>query len=236
MFFACEGHFFGIIAAADIVKPTSQAAINALKHMGIRVVMLTGDNRQTAQAVGSLVGADEVISDVLPQDKEKEIRRLQGNGRHVAMVGDGINDAPALTRADVGIAIGAGMDVAIESADIVLMKSDLLDAVTAIQLSKSVIRNIRENLFWAFFYNTLGIPLAAGLLYPLLGLKLNPMIGAAAMSVSSVCVVTNALRLKFFKPKGTAFEKTNVPAKNKWTEPSASVKVYKENEDIKKRK
>lgn len=234
LFFACEGHFFGIIAAADIVKPTSQAAINALKHMGIRVVMLTGDNRQTAQAVGSLVGADEVISDVLPQDKEKEIRRLQENGRHVAMVGDGINDAPALTRADVGIAIGAGMDVAIESADIVLMKSDLLDAVTAIQLSKSVIRNIRENLFWAFFYNTLGIPLAAGLLYPLLGLKLNPMIGAAAMSVSSVCVVTNALRLKFFKPKGTAFEKTNVPAKNKWTEPSASVKVYKENEDIKK--
>lgn len=232
LFFACEGHFFGIIAAADIVKPTSQAAINALKHMGIRVVMLTGDNRQTAQAVGSLVGADTVISDVLPQDKEKEIRQLQEDGRHVAMVGDGINDAPALTRADVGIAIGAGMDVAIESADIVLMKSDLLDAVTAIQLSKSVIRNIRENLFWAFFYNTLGIPLAAGLLYPLLGLKLNPMIGAAAMSVSSVCVVTNALRLKFFKPKGTAFEKTDGPAKN--TEPKPSVNVYKENEEIKK--
>lgn len=204
LFFASDGRMAGIIAAADVVKPTSPAAINALKHMGIKVVMLTGDNRRTARAVGRLVGADTVISDVLPQDKEKEIRQLQEKGRCVAMVGDGINDAPALTRADVGIAIGAGMDVAIESADIVLMKSDLLDAVTAIQLSKAVIRNIRENLFWAFFYNTLGIPLAAGLLYPLLGLKLNPMIGAAAMSVSSVCVVTNALRLKFFKPKVSA--------------------------------
>ena len=192
----------GIIAAADVVKPTSAAAIKALKHMGIKVVMLTGDNQRTARAVGKIVGADTVISDVLPQDKEKEVRQLQEKGQCVAMVGDGINDAPALTRADVGIAIGAGMDVAIESADIVLMKSDLLDAVTAIQLSKAVIRNIKENLFWAFFYNSLGIPLAAGLLYPLLGLKLNPMIGAAAMSFSSVCVVTNALRLKFFKPKG----------------------------------
>ena len=201
LFFACDGHMTGIIAAADVVKPTSKAAIQALKRLGVRVVMLTGDNRQTAKAVGQLVEADSVIADVLPQDKEMEVRRLQTQGRTVAMVGDGINDAPALTRADVGIAIGAGMDVAIESADIVLMKSDLFDVVTAIQLSKAVIRNIRENLFWAFFYNTLGIPLAAGILYPLLGLKLNPMIGAAAMSFSSVCVVTNALRLKFFKPK-----------------------------------
>ena len=158
----------GIIAAADVVKPTSKAAIQALKRLGVRVVMLTGDNRQTAKAVGQLVEADSVIADVLPQDKEMEVRRLQTQGRTVAMVGDGINDAPALTRADVGIAIGAGMDVAIESADIVLMKSDLFDVVTAIQLSKAVIRNIRENLFWAFFYNTLGIPLAAGVLYPLL--------------------------------------------------------------------
>lgn len=201
LFFACDNAVAGIIAAADVVKPTSREAIAALHHMDIDVVMLTGDNHQTAQAVKEIVGVDTVISDVLPQDKEKEIRKLQKNGKCVAMVGDGINDAPALTRADVGIAIGAGMDVAIESADIVLMKSDLLDAVTAIQLSKSVIRNIRENLFWAFFYNTLGIPLAAGLLYPLFQLKLNPMIGAAAMSFSSVCVVTNALRLKFFKPK-----------------------------------
>lgn len=203
LFFACDNAVAGIIAAADVVKPTSREAIAALHHMDIDVVMLTGDNRQTAQAVKQIVGVDTVISDVLPQDKEKEIRKLQEDGKCVAMVGDGINDAPALTRADVGIAIGAGMDVAIESADIVLMKSDLLDAVTAIQLSKSVIRNIRENLFWAFFYNTLGIPLAAGLLYPLFQLKLNPMIGAAAMSFSSVCVVTNALRLKFFKPKIT---------------------------------
>ncbi|MBB5262913.1 Cu+-exporting ATPase [Catenibacillus scindens] len=202
LYFACDNAMAGIIAAADVVKPTSAAAIKALKHMGIKVVMLTGDNQRTARAVGKIVGADTVISDVLPQDKEKEVRQLQEKGQCVAMVGDGINDAPALTRADVGIAIGAGMDVAIESADIVLMKSDLLDAVTAIQLSKAVIRNIKENLFWAFFYNSLGIPLAAGLLYPLLGLKLNPMIGAAAMSFSSVCVVTNALRLKFFKPKG----------------------------------
>ncbi len=208
LFFACDGHMAGMIAAADVVKPTSQAAIKALKHMGIKVVMLTGDNQRTAAAVGQTVGADKVISDVLPQDKEKEVRSLQESGQCVAMVGDGINDAPALTRADVGIAIGAGMDVAIESADIVLMKSDLLDVVTAIQLSKSVIRNIRENLFWAFFYNTLGIPLAAGILYPLFQIKLNPMIGAAAMSISSVCVVTNALRLKFFKPKGIAPVKT----------------------------
>lgn len=208
LFFACDGHMAGMIAAADVVKPTSQVAIKALKHMGIKVVMLTGDNQRTAAAVGQTVGADKVISDVLPQDKEKEVRSLQESGQCVAMVGDGINDAPALTRADVGIAIGAGMDVAIESADIVLMKSDLLDVVTAIQLSKAVIRNIRENLFWAFFYNTLGIPLAAGILYPLFQIKLNPMIGAAAMSISSVCVVTNALRLKFFKPKGIAPVKT----------------------------
>lgn len=208
LFFASNGKITGIIAAADVVKPSSRDAIDTLKHMGINVVMLTGDNGKTAQAVGQIVGADTVISDVLPADKEKEIRRLQEEGHCVAMIGDGINDAPALTRADVGIAIGAGKDVAIESADIVLMKSDLADAATAIQLSRSVIRNIRENLFWAFFYNTLGIPLAAGILYPMFGLKLNPMIGAAAMSFSSVCVVTNALRLKFFKPKGRVFEKS----------------------------
>lgn len=201
LFFGDDQQIIGILAAADTVKPTSAAAVDALRGMGIRVVMLTGDNRRTAEAVKKIVGVDEVISDVLPQDKEAVIRRLQNEHHIVAMIGDGINDAPALTRADVGIAIGAGMDVAIESADIVLMKSDLVDAVTAIQLSKAVIRNIRENLFWAFFYNTIGIPLAAGLLYPLLGLKLSPMVGAAAMSLSSVCVVTNALRLKLFKPK-----------------------------------
>lgn len=201
LYFAFDKKAAGIIAVADILKPTSKAAIDEFHHMGIDVVMLTGDNKQTAEAVGALVGADKVISEVLPQDKEKVIRKLQEDNKIVAMIGDGINDAPALTRADVGIAIGAGMDVAIESADIVLMKSDLLDAVTAISLSRAVIRNIKENLFWAFFYNTIGIPLAAGVFFTAFGLKLNPMIGAAAMSLSSVCVVSNALRLKFFKPK-----------------------------------
>ncbi|MDW7668022.1 MAG: heavy metal translocating P-type ATPase [Bacillota bacterium] len=190
----------GIIAVADTIKATSKQAVEAMKAMGINVVMLTGDNKQTAEAIRKQVGIDLAISDVMPEDKEKEVRRLQGENSRVAMVGDGINDAPALARADVGIAIGAGTDVAIESADIVLMKSDLLDAVGAVQLSKSVIRNIKQNLFWAFFYNTLGIPLAAGLLYTSMGLKLNPMFAAAAMSFSSVSVVTNALRLKSFKP------------------------------------
>ena len=191
----------GIITAADTVKPTSRQAISTFKNMDIDVVMLTGDNRLTAEAIRKEVGADKVIAEVLPADKEREIRNLQGQNKIVAMVGDGINDAPALARADVGIAIGAGTDVAIESADIVLMKSDLLDAVSAVQLSSSVIKNIRQNLFWAFFYNTIGIPLAAGVFYSILGWKLNPMFAAAAMSFSSVSVVSNALRLKGFKPK-----------------------------------
>ena len=177
--------------------------------MGVDVVMLTGDNRRTAEAIRRTLGIGHVVAEVLPQDKEREVASLQEQGKKVAMVGDGINDAPALTRADVGIAIGAGTDVAIESADVVLMKSDLLDAVTAVELSRAVIRNIRQNLFWAFFYNTIGIPLAAGVFYSLLGWKLNPMFGAAAMSLSSVCVVSNALRLKLFKPRHTAALNTN---------------------------
>lgn len=201
LYFADDHQVMGIIAAADTIKAGSYDAIKTLQNMGIKVVMLTGDNAKTAEAVGKQLGIDQIISDVLPQDKEKAVHALQENGSCVAMVGDGINDAPALVRADVGIAIGAGMDVAIESADIVLMKNELLDVASAIQLSKSVIRNIRQNLFWAFFYNVLGIPLAAGLLYPLFMIKLNPMIGAAAMSLSSICVVSNALRLKLFKPK-----------------------------------
>jgi Cu+-exporting ATPase len=188
----------GILAAADVVKPTSKEAIAALKALGIDVVMLTGDNQKTARAIQKQMGIDRVVAEVLPQDKEAEVRKLQEQGRIVAMIGDGINDAPALARANVGIAIGAGTDVAIESADIVLMKSDLMDVVTALNLSKAVIRNIRQNLFWAFFYNILGIPLAAGVFYSLLGWKLSPMFAAAAMSLSSVSVVTNALRLKLF--------------------------------------
>ena len=202
MLFADETQILGIISVADVVKPTSKEAIRQLKNLGIEVVMLTGDNRRTAQAIQRQLEIDTVIAEVLPQDKEKEIHRLQEQGKKVAMIGDGINDAPALARADVGMAIGAGTDVAIESADIVLMKNDLLDAVTAIRLSKAVIRNIRQNLFWAFFYNVLGIPVAAGLYYHALGLRLSPMIGAAAMSMSSLFVVTNALRLKRFQPSG----------------------------------
>ncbi len=201
LYFVQDHSFIGAIAVADQVKATSAAAIAQFRRMGVRTVLLTGDNGRTAAAVGRQVGVDAVVAEVLPQDKERAIADLQAQGRRVAMVGDGINDAPALTRADVGIAIGAGMDVAIESADIVLMKGDLLDAVAAVQLSRAVIRNIKENLFWAFFYNTVGIPLAAGLFYPLFGWKLNPMVAAAAMSCSSLCVVTNALRLKFFKAK-----------------------------------
>ena len=200
LFFAADGALLGVIAVADVVKPTSRQAIAELKAMGIDVVMLTGDNRRTAEAIRRQLGLDRVVAQVLPQDKEREVRALQQDGHRVAMVGDGINDAPALARADVGVAIGAGTDIALESADIVLMKSDLLDVVSAIQLSKAVIRNIKMNLFWAFFYNSVGIPLAAGVFYSVLGWKLNPMFGAAAMSLSSVCVVSNALRLKFFKP------------------------------------
>ena len=201
LYFSREGRMLGLIALEDEVKPTSRAAIDAMKAMGMKVVMLTGDNKATAAAIQRRMGISRVVAEVMPQDKEEEVRRLQAEGHKVAMIGDGINDAPALARADVGIAIGAGTDVAIESADIVLMKSDLMDAVTAVQLSRATIRNIKQNLFWAFFYNSVGIPLAAGVFYGLLDWKLNPMFGAAAMSLSSVCVVSNALRLKLFKPK-----------------------------------
>jgi Cu+-exporting ATPase len=201
LFFARDGRLLGLIAAADPVKPTSRQAIEEFRSMGIDVVMLTGDNRKTAEAIRRRIGISRAVAEVLPQDKEREVRRIQESGGRVAMIGDGINDAPALTRADVGIAIGAGTDVAIESADIVLMKSDLLDAAEAVRLSRATIRNIKENLFWAFFYNTVGIPVAAGVFYPVFGWTLSPMIAAAAMSFSSVFVVTNALRLRFFRPK-----------------------------------
>ncbi len=201
LYFAATDRLLGAVAVADVIKPTSPQAVQELEKMGIEVVMLTGDNARTAEAIQKQAGISRVVAEVLPQDKEQEIRRLQAEGKKVAMVGDGINDAPALARADVGIAIGAGTDVAIESADVVLMKSDLMDAVTAVKLSKSVIRNVKQNLFWALCYNSIGIPLAAGVLFPLLQWKLNPMFGAAAMSLSSVCVVTNALRLKLFQPK-----------------------------------
>lgn len=199
LLFADENQFLGIVAVADVVKPTSKEAIQKFRDYGIHVIMLTGDNEVTAQAIKEQVGIDEVIAGVLPTQKEQKISALKQAGHKVAMIGDGVNDAPALASADVGIAIGAGTDVAIESADIVLMKNDLLDAVGAVKLSKAVIRNIKENLFWAFFYNSIGIPLAAGVLYPLFQIKLNPMFGAAAMSLSSVCVVSNALRLRWVK-------------------------------------
>lgn len=199
LLFADEKQFLGIVAVADVVKPTSKEAVQKFRDYGIHVIMLTGDNEVTAQAIKEQVGIDEVVAGVLPTQKEKKISALKQAGHKVAMIGDGVNDAPALASADVGIAIGAGTDVAIESADIVLMKNDLLDAVGAVKLSKAVIRNIKENLFWAFFYNSIGIPLAAGVLYPLFQIKLNPMFGAAAMSLSSVCVVSNALRLRWVK-------------------------------------
>jgi Cu2+-exporting ATPase len=194
LFFAREGQFLGIIAVADTMKADSPQAIQSLHDMGIRVVMLTGDNAQTAEAIGAMAGVDEIVAGVLPDGKEQVIRELKEKGK-VAMVGDGINDAPALTRADIGIAIGAGTDVAIDAADVVLMKSRLTDVPAAIRLSRATLRNIHENLFWAFFYNVIGIPLAAGVWYPIFGWKLNPMFAAAAMSLSSFCVVTNALRL-----------------------------------------
>ncbi|NLU24409.1 MAG: heavy metal translocating P-type ATPase [Clostridiales bacterium] len=199
LYFAEEGRLLGVIAVADVMKVDSAEAVKALRREGCDVILLTGDNRRTAEAIAKQVGIDHVMAEVLPQDKEQCVASLQKDGKVVAMVGDGINDAPALVRADVGLAIGAGTDIAIESADIVLMKSSLTDIVSALRLSRAVIRNIKENLFWAFFYNTIGIPIAAGVLYPWLGLKLNPMIAAAAMSVSSVCVVLNALRLRRFK-------------------------------------
>ena len=201
LYFAVDNKFVGIIAVADTIKETSRQAIEDMRNMGLDVIMLTGDNAVTANAIKNKLPLSSAVAEVLPSDKEEEVRKLQQSGHKVAMVGDGINDAPALTRADVGIAIGAGTDIAIESADIVLMKSNLQDVVTSIELSHSVIKNIKENLFWAFFYNALGIPIAAGVLYGIAGLKLNPMIAALAMSFSSVFVVSNALRLRFFKPK-----------------------------------
>ena len=204
---AQEGRFLGIIGVSDTVKATSYEAINAWEKMGVRVIMLTGDNRRTAEAVRQKLGIAEVVAEVLPQDKEKKVSELKRQGHKVAMIGDGINDAPALAAADVGMAIGAGTDVAMESADIILMKNDLRDAVTAMKLSRAVIRNIKENLFWAFFYNCIGIPLAAGVLYPAFQIRLNPMFGAAAMSLSSIFVVGNALRLRGFKSGFTPLKK-----------------------------
>ena len=201
LYFAKGAGMLGVVAVADTPKPTSRDAVSAFRSLGIDVIMLTGDNRRTADAIGQELGVTEVMAEVLPQDKERKIAELQSQGKKVAMVGDGINDAPALARADVGLAIGAGTDVAIESADIVLMKSDLMDAAAAVELSRATIRNIKQNLFWAFFYNTLGIPLAAGVFFPLLQWQLNPMFAAAAMSLSSVTVVSNALRLRFFKSR-----------------------------------
>lgn len=200
LYFAEEERIIGIIAVSDIIKETSLKAVQELKKKNIEVIMITGDNHLVAKSIGKQVGIDRIISEVLPQDKEKEIAKLQSKGRKVVFVGDGINDSPALARSDVGFGIGSGTDIAIESADCIIMKDNLLDVVTAIQLSKSVIRNIKMNLFWAFFYNTIGIPIAAGVLYPAFGITLNPMIGAACMSLSSVCVVINALRLRGFKP------------------------------------
>ncbi len=227
LFFAEDDKLLGLLALADTLKPTSKQAVDAFHRMGIDVVMLTGDNRRTAQAIADELNI-QVIAEVLPQDKEQEVRRLQESGKKVAMIGDGINDAPALMRADVGVAIGAGTDVAMESADIVLMKSDLQDAVTAIELSHATIRNIKENLFWAFFYNACGIPLAAGVFFNVLGWKLNPMFAAAAMSFSSAFVVGNALRLKLFRPKLVQYETKNI------TQTTTQQEIPKEETKMKK--
>ncbi len=225
LLFAQAGRLVGVIAVADVIKADSPAAIAALRNMGIRVVMLTGDNEKTARAIGRLAGVDEVIAGVLPEGKESVIRRLQAQGK-VAMVGDGINDAPALTRADIGVAIGAGTDVAIDAADVVLMKSRLSDVPAAIRLSRATLRNIHENLFWAFFYNVIGIPLAAGVWIPLFGWTLNPMFGAAAMSLSSFCVVSNALRLNLFKLHDAGKDK-KINRHSKHKEETTMVKTMK---------
>ena len=218
LFFACDEQLIGIIAVADVIKEDSPQAVKELQNMGIRVVMLTGDNERTARAIGAQAGVDDVIAGVLPDGKESVIRSLKEQGK-VAMVGDGINDAPALTRADIGIAIGAGTDIAIDAADVVLMKSRLSDVPAAVRLSRATLKNIHENLFWAFFYNVIGIPLAAGVWIPIFGWTLNPMFGAAAMSLSSFCVVTNALRLNLFKIHDTKKDKkikqaTSIEVKN----------------------
>ena len=204
MYVAMDGNPGGLVAVADTVKPDSKAAIEALKRLNIEVVMLTGDNERTAKAIAHQVGIERVLAEVLPDGKAHEVQKLQLEGKAVGMVGDGINDAPALAQADVGIAIGSGTDVAMESADVVLMKSDLMDVPTAIELSRSVIRNIKQNLFWAFAFNALGVPVAAGALYAFGGPLLNPILAAAAMSLSSVSVLTNALRLKLFQPLSQA--------------------------------
>ena len=235
LLFAQAGRLAGVIAVADVIKADSPAAIAALRNMGIRVVMLTGDNEKTARAIGRLAGVDEVIAGVLPEGKESVIRRLQAQGR-VAMVGDGINDAPALTRADIGIAIGAGTDVAIDAADVVLMKSRLSDVPAAIRLSRATLRNIHENLFWAFFYNVIGIPLAAGVWIPLFGWTLNPMFGAAAMSLSSFCVVSNALRLNLFKLRDPKHDqkRRKKPASENTAPAEEKTTTEKEKEPMKK--
>ena len=212
LYFAIDGKLAGIIAVADVVKDDSKQAISELQSMGVRTVMLTGDNRRTALAVAKQIGVENVVSDVLPGDKADVVKKLQKYGT-VAMVGDGINDAPALTQADTGIAIGAGADVALDAADVVLMKSSVRDVAASIRLSRQVLRNIHENLFWAFFYNCIGIPIAAGALIPVFNIALNPMFGAAAMSLSSFCVVTNALRLNFFKPDRPFKGKSKPPVK-----------------------
>ncbi len=225
LFFSIGGTLAGIIAVADTIKEDSPQAVKELQNMGIRVVMLTGDNERTAKAVGAQAGVDQVIAGVLPDGKEQVIRSLKEQGR-TAMVGDGINDAPALTRADIGIAIGAGTDVAIDAADVVLMKSRLSDVPAAIRLSRAALRNIHENLFWAFFYNVVGIPLAAGVWYPIFGWKLNPMFGAAAMSLSSFCVVTNALRLNWFDMRNWKRDK-KIKSKGKEKENKTMTKTMK---------
>ena len=233
LYFAEGRQLLGVIAVADVVKPDSAAAIAALRRSGCEVVLLTGDNQRTAEAIARQVGVDRVIAQVLPQDKARCIEDLQKAGRLVAMVGDGVNDAPALVTADVGLAIGAGTDVAIESADVVLMRSSLMDIVDAAALSRATLRNIRQNLFWAFFYNSIGIPVAAGVLYPALGITLNPMIAAAAMSLSSVCVVSNALRLRGWK--GSASVRRGETPANTKSEPAAPAAQHNEEEPTMKK-
>ena len=226
LFFAKEKTFLGIIAVADVIKEDSARAVKQLQDLGLRVVMLTGDNENTAKAIGRQAGVDQVIADVLPEGKEQVVRQLQKQGK-VAMVGDGINDAPALTRADMGIAIGAGTDIAIDAADVVLMKSRLLDVPAAIRLSRATLKNIHENLFWAFFYNVIGIPLAAGIWIPIFGWKLNPMFGAAAMSLSSFCVVTNALRLNLCRLYDTKKDRKRKQRNQKQQEDAIMTKTMK---------